>query len=119
MSTELFPGIRGAPSLQSRLKTRIVELPGGQLNQKKISHNTLKKVWEEKDYRRVKEVKICTQEKSFRGACSKARLFISKISIWCESKYAWEKNTGQGDRTLPPWKRGKKPVALTQLQEAL
>lgn len=87
----------------------MVELPGGQFCQKKMSHNTLK-VWEEKDYRRIKEVKISTQEKSFRGACSKARLFISEISIWCESKCAWEQSTAQGDRT---WKRGKKPVTLT------
>lgn len=36
----------------------------------KICHNTLKKVWEEKDYRKSKEVKISTQDESYRGARS-------------------------------------------------
>lgn len=35
-----------------------------------MCHNTLKKVWEEKDYRKSKEVKISTQDESYRGACS-------------------------------------------------
>jgi len=71
MSTELFPGGLG--------KLLICKVSGktGWLNwmsksfptafPEKMSHNTLKKVWEEKDYRRSKEAKISTQEGPYRG----------------------------------------------------
>lgn len=47
-----------------------------------MSHNTLKKVWEEKDYRRSEGVKISTQEELYRGECSAGQaVLFSGISI--------------------------------------
>lgn len=74
MSTELFPGRLGellickVSGKTGWLNWRSKDFPKGILE--KMSHNTLKKVWEEQDYSRSKEVKISTQEKPYKGACS-------------------------------------------------